>query len=222
MILACRHGTDHIRPATISLRSSKGEPRHADGMASEDNRTAITLFDDSTRPKAPKIDGVTPLQRRIGKRLALIHAHHLEQMNHVRWVMEQVEAGEQTTSKLLDAISSMQMTANYRLFGNLCGRECQMLTLHHTIEDQHMFPALRQASGPLKDVIDRLSREHLIIHQLLEALEAAAVNAISKPHSQTFSELKMAFVALEQFVRSHFGYEQEELEEALGYYDIPL
>jgi hypothetical protein len=191
-------------------------------MASEVTRTVITLLDDSTRPKAPKIEGVTPMQRRVGKRLALIHAHHLEQMNHVRWVMEQLEAGEQNAAKLLDAISSMQMTANYRLFGNLCGRECQMLTLHHTIEDQHMFPALRHASGTLKEVVDRLSREHLIIHQLLEAMEVAAVNAISKPDSETFSALKMAFLALERFVRSHFGYEQEELEEALGYYDIAL
>ena len=191
-------------------------------MASEDTRTAITLLDDSTRPKAPKIVGVTPVQRRVGKRLALIHAHHLEQMNHVRWVMEQVEAGEQSAATLLDAISSMQMTANYRLFGNLCGRECQMLTLHHTIEDQHMFPALRQASGTLRQVVDRLSEEHLIIHQLLETLEAAAITTISKPDGETFSDLKTAFLALERFVRSHFGYEQEELEEALGYYDIPL
>ena len=143
-------------------------------------------------------------------------------MNHVRWVMEQVEAGEQNAAKLLDAVSSMQMTANYRLFGNLCGRECQMLTLHHTIEDQHMFPALREASGTLKEVIDRLSQEHLVIHQLLDALEAAAVNAIQQPGGETFSDLKAAFLALERFVRSHFGYEQEELEEALGYYDIPL
>ena len=191
-------------------------------MASEDTRTAITLLDDTTRPKAPKIEGVTPVQRRIGRRLALIHAHHLEQMHHVRWVMEQVEAGEQNAAKLLDAISSMQMTANYRLFGNLCGRECQMLTLHHTIEDQHMFPALRQASGTLKEVVDRLSQEHVIIHQLLETLEAAAITAITKPGGEIFSELKTVFLALERFVRSHFGYEQEELEEALGYYDIPL
>ncbi len=191
-------------------------------MASEQTRTVVTLLDDSTRPKAPRIEGVTPSQRRVGKRLALIHAHHLEQMNHVRWVMEQVEAGEQNAAKLLDAVSSMQMTANYRLFGNLCGRECQMLTLHHTIEDQHMFPALREASGTLKEVVDRLSQEHLVIHQLLDALEAAAVNAIQQPGGETFSDLKAAFLALERFVRSHFGYEQEELEEALGYYDIPL
>ena len=191
-------------------------------MASEHARTTITLLDDSTRPTAPKIEGVTPAQRRLGKRLALIHAHHLEQINQVRWVMEQVEAGEQSAATLVDAISSMQMTNNYRLFGNLCGRECQMLTLHHTIEDHHMFPALRQGSDGLKKVVDRLSEEHLIIHQLLEALEAGARNAVTRPDRETFTELKKAFVALERFVRSHFGYEQEELEEALGYYDIPL
>ena len=67
-----------------------------------------------------------------------------------------------------------------------------------------------------------MSQEHLIIHQLLEALEASAVNAIQQPGGETFSDLKTAFLALERFVRSHFGYEQEELEEALGYYDIPL
>ena len=191
-------------------------------MAHEGTRTTITLLDDSTRPKAPKIDGVTPAQRRLGKRLALIHAHHLDQIDQVRWVMEQVEAGEQSAVALVDAIFSMQMTNNYRLFGNLCGRECQMLTLHHTIEDHHMFPALRHGSDGLRKVVDRLSQEHLIIHQLLEALEDNARKTVTQPGRGTFVELKAAFLALERFVRSHFGYEQEELEEALGYHGVPL
>ena len=41
---------------------------------------------------------------------------------------------------------------------------------------------------------------------------------MTEPGRETFAELKAAFLALERFVRSHFGYEQEELEEALGYY----
>ena len=109
-------------------------------MTRDDTDTAIIFLDDATRPKAPKIEGITPAQRRQGQRLALIHEHHLAQMNEVRWVMEQVEAGEQSTQTLLEAISSLQMAANYRVFGNLCCRECQMLTLHHTIEDQSIFP----------------------------------------------------------------------------------
>lgn len=191
-------------------------------MARDDTDTAITLLDDATRPKAPKIEGITPAQRRQGKRLALIHEHHLEQMNEVRWVMEQVEAGEQSAETLLEAISSLQMAANYRVFGNLCGRECQMLTLHHTIEDQSIFPALRHGSDGLTKVVDRLAQEHLIIHQLLEALHDKAVNAVREPGRETFAALKAAFLALDRVVRSHFGYEQEELGEALGYFGIPL
>jgi len=191
-------------------------------MVREDLNTAIALLDDSTRPKTPKIEGITPAQRLQGKRLALIHAFHLEQMNEVRWVMEQVEAGEQSAAALADAISAMQMAGNYRLFGNLCGRECQMLTLHHAIEDQSMFPALRHGSDGLRKVVDRLSEEHSIIHRLLQALEAAAVNAVTEPGRETFAEVKAAFLALERVVHSHFGYEQTELEEALGYYDVPL
>jgi iron-sulfur cluster repair protein YtfE (RIC family) len=191
-------------------------------MARDDTDTAITLLDDATRPKAPKIEGITPAQRRQGKRLALIHEHHVEQMNEVRWVMEQVEAGERSAETLLEAISSLQMAANYRVFGNLCGRECQMLTLHHTIEDQSIFPELRQGSDGLRKVVDRLAQEHLIIHQLLEALHDKAVNAVREPGRETFAALKAAFLALDRVVRSHFGYEQEELEEALGYFGIPL
>jgi Hemerythrin HHE cation binding domain len=215
---------NHNRPCALPQHRSYQAQIifHPAGSMAEDISTAMTLLDDATRPKAPKIEGITPAQRRSGKRLALIHNYHLQQMNEVRWVMEQVEAGEQSAAKLLEAISSMQMAANYRLFGNLCGRECQMLTLHHTIEDEHMFPLLRESSAALKNVVDRLSEEHLVIHRLLQALESAAMNAVQEPGRETFSELRAAFLALDRFVRSHFGYEQEELEEALGYYGVPL
>jgi len=191
-------------------------------MAGDDTSTEIKLLDDATRPKAPKIEGITPAQRSQGKRLALIHDYHLSQMDEVRWVMEQVEAGAQSAATLLEAISSLQMAANFRLFGNLCGQECRMLTAHHTIEDHSIFPLLRDGSDGLTKVVDRLGQEHLIIHRLLEALEDNARKTVTQPDRETFVELKAAFLALERFVRSHFGYEQEELEEALGYYDVPL
>ena len=187
-----------------------------------DTTTAITLLDDATRPKAPKIEGITPEQRQWGQRLALFHEFHLEEINRVRRVMEHVAAGEESIASLREAISSLQMTANYRLFGNLCGRECQMLTLHHMIEDEHVFPALGRGSDGLRAVVARLREEHVVIHQLLLALEERAVKAVEDPGAKTFAELKAAFLALERVVRSHFGYEQEELEEALGHFEVPI
>lgn len=182
----------------------------------------INLLDDSTRPKAPKIEGVTPRQRAHGKRLAIIHDLHLQQMAQVRQVMERIAAGEEGIEQLGPVLSSMQMTMNYRTFGNLCGRECQALTFHHTSEDQIIFPTLQQGSDGLGKVLKRLKAEHLVIHQLIEQMEARAIEAIDAPGPETFSRLREAFETLERIVKSHFGYEQEELEEAIGYWNAPM
>jgi hypothetical protein len=47
----------------------------------------MTLLDDTTRPKAPKIQGVTAGQRQMGQRLALFHRCHLQQLQAVGQVM---------------------------------------------------------------------------------------------------------------------------------------
>ncbi len=184
---------------------------------------SVTLLDDATRPKAPKIKGITPEQRQLGKRLALFHRHHLQQLHAVIHVMQRVEAGEDALARLGSEISDMQMASNYRHFGNLCGQECQVLTFHHSIEDQHIFPLLQESgSNGLKKVIERLREEHLVIHRALDALEAGAVAAIRKPGTETFAPLKAMLLQLEKLVKSHFGYEETELEEALGHFGIEI
>lgn len=152
----------------------------------------------------------------------MIHAMHLQQMAEVREVMEQVETGAQGGGQLGEAVGSLQMSANYRAFGNLCGQECQMLTFHHTAEDSYVFPALMQGGEELRKVVERLAAEHEIIHRLLEHLEERAMAIISDPGSENFARLKEIFELLEQVVKSHFGYEQAELEEAIGYWNAPL
>ncbi len=191
-------------------------------MAGDDTSSEIKLLDDATRPKAPRIEGITEAQRRHGKSLALIHDYHLAQMNEVRSMMERVEAGEQGAGAVADAISAMQLAANYRMFGNLCGRECHMLALHHSIEDESIFPVLREGGDGLRSVVARLNEEHEIVHQLLERLHAHAIKAVKEPGPETFAALKRTFLTLDRVVRSHFGYEQNELEEALGYFAVPL
>ncbi|MBX9462333.1 MAG: hemerythrin domain-containing protein [Aquamicrobium sp.] len=183
----------------------------------------IDLLDDATRPKAPRIEGVTERQRMQGRRLAMIHELHLRQMAEVRQVMEHVAAGEQDAAALEEALSSLQMSHNYRAFGSLCGQECRMLTFHHTAEDRMLFPALAaQDNDGLRKVVERLAAEHEVIHHLIERMEAAARAAMNEPGPETFASLRESFETLERVVVSHFGYEQEELEEALGYYEIDI
>ena len=160
----------------------------------------ITLPDDSTRPSAPKITGVTEAQRRQGRRLALFHEMHLRELAKVRRAMAGVFAGEGTAEELLVTISSMQMFGNMRQFGNLCGAACEMLTGHHTIEDQYVFPALHGHMEGLNKVVERLRSEHLVIHELLVRLETAASALITGPGAKAAKELRAEFARLEGFV----------------------
>lgn len=178
----------------------------------------ITLFDESTRPKAPKIEGATPAHRLQGGRLALIHAMHLQQIAEAERVLQEIESGDAGMTRLGQVISGLQMAANYREFGTLCGQECQVLNFHHTAEDQQIFPVLMNRSEGLRRVVERLMEEHAIIHRLIQQMEAQALSLIQAPDAAAFQALKQTFVILVEIVRSHFSYEQVELEEALGYY----
>lgn len=183
----------------------------------------IDLLDPTTRPKAPKIEGITHAQRLHGRRLSMYHKMHLRQMAHARDIMEKVAAGERQLADLEDALSDMDMRHNYRVFGNICGQSCQILTGHHTIEDRYLFPVISsQADEGIRKVVDRLVAEHGVIHDYIVAVEGAAVAVMESPNPAAFATLRDAFETLESFVVSHFGYEETELEEALGYYDVEM
>ena len=178
------------------------------------------VLDETTRPKAPKINGITDAQRRQGQQLAMIHRMHLQQIEQVEAIMAQIEAGNTKAHQVAEAVAGLEMIRNYRLFGNLCGQECQLLTFHHTAEDRQIFPALMQGSEGLRRVVERLMYEHTIIHALLEELETRAVALLQSPEQDNFTALSETFRQLAATVRSHFGYEETELEEAIGYHGI--
>ena len=178
----------------------------------------VTLLDNTKRPKAPKIEGVTAAQRARGRRLKWFHNMHRAQLDEVREAMVNLDA-----EGLHNKVAALHMSANYRMFGNLCGQECQMLTGHHGIEDAYVFPLLHQAGGEgLRKVVERLMAEHLVVHELIEELEAAANTLVSAPTAENFAQSKAAFSDLENCVKSHFGYEETELEEALGVIDVGI
>lgn len=182
---------------------------------------SITLIDEANRPKAPAIDGATPMHRRQGLRLAAIHRLHLGQFAEVQGLVERIAAGEAQAAALGAAVDGMAMTRNYRLFGAVCGEECQMLTFHHTAEDTQIFPQL-EASGVsgLIRVVEQLRAEHEVVHALIDELRAGAEAILRDPGPAAFAQLRDTLGRMEAVLRSHFHYEETELAEALGYYDV--
>ena len=92
-----------------------------------------------------------------------------------------------------------------------------MLSFHHDAEEHHMFPELEAVgNAALSKVVARLRVEHEVVHELLTRLERAAMTLMYEATDENFAGAEATFERLLDVVKSHFGYEETELEEAIG------
>lgn len=173
--------------------------------------------DYGTRPTMPAMPEATDADRRMGRRLAAIHRMHLNDVGRIGIVLDRIEAGEASGKDLTDAVMSAEFAQNVRQFGALCGRECKVLNGHHDIEEYALFPELAEkGNDALRAVVARLVEEHKVVHELLVRLERAAMALMFEVDADKFNEARAVFRQLETVVHSHFGYEETQLEEAIG------
>jgi len=86
-------------------------------------------------------------------------------------VVRAVEAAATDARRAADAralISDLSMGVDHRALGSFCGRYCQVVDMHHRIEDAAMFVDLGAADPHLRPVLDRLSYEE---RELLPAID---------------------------------------------------
>ncbi|MEH6648198.1 hemerythrin domain-containing protein [Sulfitobacter sp.] len=177
------------------------------------------IIDEASRPKAPKVAAATDMHRRQGRQLAAIHRHYLMEMAQIGAVLARIEARDTPPEHLKKIVLSLDMAENFRAFGSLCGRECQVLKFHHDIEGADMFPRIEAAGGGMfREVVAKLLSEHEVVHELIIRLGRAADALAEDPGEANFVQAATIYRKLEEVVRSHFGYEETELAEAIGYY----
>src|SRR5690606_22921361 len=112
----------------------------------------IDFLDDATRPKAPRLEGLTPAQRAPGRHLREIHDHLRGNMKMLRGLIEEASTGAIGSDEVAARTAELAMVANFRRFGTLCGHHCQFVHGHHSIEDAHLFPALAEKSEAFRKV----------------------------------------------------------------------
>ena len=174
------------------------------------------------RPKMAALDGVTNEHRRAGAHLAAIHRMHLHDMNRMGAFLEHLKQGKMTPAEFSNRVKDSELSKNMKMFGTLCGRECQVLNFHHDAEEQMIFPELeRQNIAALSRVVERLRQEHFVVHELLRRLDVAADKLLQDTSTGNFDEITQVFEQLHKVVKSHFGYEETELRDALGKY-VPV
>lgn len=177
-------------------------------------------WDESTRPRFPAPEGAsyTAVQQAQPAHLVEVHDHLRSELEQLRGVIEQVEAGRASVGQARSEISRMTLRQNAWTLGAYCEQHCRVLTTHHTIEDLSMFPRLRQVPGAAP-VLDRLTAEHHVIHDLLERVDRALVGLVSGDDDGMPGDtepLRAVVDLLSDALLSHLSYEERELYHPLA------
>jgi hypothetical protein len=174
-------------------------------------------WDESERPAGPAPDPqrtYSPHALASGQHLVDIHDHLRAELGQVRGLVAQVLDGSTDAGAARSRISEMTMRQNSWTLGAYCAAYCRVVTTHHTIEDQAMFPRLRAADPRLAPVVDRLELEHRVIHDVLGRVDAALVAFVGPAADLT--GLQRAVDELTDTLLSHLAYEERELVEPIA------
>ena len=208
------------QPAEVPAGGELGvEPTPDDGTRLSSTR----LWDEATRPTrpaAPAGRGYTQAGRAASAQLVQVHDMLRRELAAIRDLITQVQKGAIDAGQARSELSQMTMRQNNWTLGAYCESYCRVVTQHHSIEDAAVFPYLRTAEPGLGPVLDRLSEEHGLIHQVIESVDRALVRHITHPDDLT--ELQDLTDLLTDTLLSHLAYEERELIEPLaryGFYD---
>lgn len=175
------------------------------------------FVDESSRPRVAGRVELTPQQRAPGQHLRDIHNHFRSQLATLRAGVDEARAGEASLEEIRTSIQGIDTGLDRLMVGGLCAQVCRYVTLHHSIEDQYLFPQVGQYAD-YAPVARRLAEEHVVIHEQLVHIED--VLGRLEGETEAFDELDRAVAHLTALLESHFTYEEEELSEPLGLFQI--
>jgi alkanesulfonate monooxygenase SsuD/methylene tetrahydromethanopterin reductase-like flavin-dependent oxidoreductase (luciferase family) len=167
-----------------------------------------------TRRLVGEHEGVTPAGRAGQQTLLAVHAHLRTELDQLRGVAEDVERGRMSAAQARSHVNHMTLRQNYWTLGAFCSAYCRVVSVHHAIEDQRMFPDLRAADAGLGPVLDRLAEDHEVIGRMLTEVDAALVTMMADE-----SGLDGARAAIDRFadvLLTHLADEEEQLLGPIG------
>jgi alkanesulfonate monooxygenase SsuD/methylene tetrahydromethanopterin reductase-like flavin-dependent oxidoreductase (luciferase family) len=183
-------------------------------------RLAEPLWDEAARPSAPPAPATDYDHRDLAsaQQLVDIHDHLRSELSSLRDLISQVLDGSTDPAAARSSINEMTMRQNNWTVGAYCAAYCRIVTTHHSIEDQALFPRLSRTDPRLAPVVDRLHAEHEVIHEVLEAVDRALVSFVGPGHDG--ERLQRAVDQLTDTLLSHLSYEERELLEPIARFGI--
>lgn len=179
------------------------------------------MIDESTRPTAPKQPGAVGAAGRYRQQtLVSVHDHLRHDLARILRTVEAAAAGETDPGTARAAINDSVLRSNYQLTGTFCAQYCRIVTMHHTIETQHLFPMMGALEPSLQPVLDRLTAEHETIHEVLVTLDGLLLHMIND--STGAAAVAAEARRLQTALLSHLAYEETELLDPLGRLPIQI
>ncbi|MFN0281537.1 MAG: LLM class flavin-dependent oxidoreductase [Kineosporiaceae bacterium] len=211
---------DERAAVTVAAPHERGLPARLGVRATPDDGhrlSDVRVWDESSRPSVPPADpdrAYTPHEQAAGRHLVDVHDQLRSELDQIRALVEQVAAGTLDAAAARSHVNAMTMRQNSWTVGAYCAAYCRVVTVHHTLEDESVFPHLRRAEPRLAPVLDRLAEEHLAIHGVLEQVDRALVASVEGPDG--VAALRPAVDLLTDTLLSHLSYEEHQLVEPLA------
>jgi hemerythrin-like domain-containing protein len=157
----------------------------------------------------------SPAVGRAGQQMLLaIHEHLRQELAKLVEVIHEVREGRSSAAEARSYINAMTMRQNYWTLGAFCAAYCRVVSVHHAIEDQQLFPDLRAADQSLGPVLARLQHEHEGIAEVLGEIDAGLVAMVED--EARLDEADTAVEHLSDALLAHLKYEEEQLLEPIG------
>ena len=199
-------------------------------MASEYDRLGVTptpddgtrlaaavAWDESTRPHRPPAGPDVTYSDRgrlVGQQLVNVHDLLRTELTELREMLAQVRDGALNATDARSELNEMALRQNDWTVGAFCSQYCGRVAQHHGVEDASVFPYLARAEPALAPVIQRLTDEHLVIHDAIQLVDAALVREINDPADRDGIQAAIDF--LTDALLSHLSYEEREIVEPLA------
>ena len=146
--------------------------------------------------------------------LVAVHNHLRDELEQLRQLIRDVRRGATGPAEARSYLNKMAMRQNYWTLGAFCANYCRVLSMHHAIEDERMFPHLRRGDESLGPVLERLAAEHEVIAGVLDEVDRALVAMVGD--ETRFDETEEAVDRLADVLLTHLQDEEDALLEPIG------
>jgi hypothetical protein len=155
------------------------------------------------------------------RELLWVHAMIRRDLNSVRRLAVQVAAGA-PADEVRTTIRGLQTEGPLWKLRVNCLAYCRFVHGHHRLEDVALFPILRRVEPALGPAVDRLEADHLGVSDLLDAIEAAAVDLETTEDAAPRDRLVAGLDELAEHLLAHLSFEEEAIGPTLSrWHELP-